>query len=105
MALSLKFIGIKWRYGECSIEQIPGEFGVNATSFLQPSTRDPRFREVHVKNDGYFDCYAVLSPSEALELARLHPSGTPLQQIEAALYEVNIVVAHVFEWETGLDLT
>jgi hypothetical protein len=114
MAFSLKFIGINWRRGEYSIRRIPAEIGISVSTVFD----DPRFREISNDAPGYRDFYAVLSPAEALEIARpyyeklveaLRPSGKQsldekeFQEIETAVRKVDIVVAHVFEWESGLD--
>jgi hypothetical protein len=112
MALSLRFIGISWHNGECSAEPVPGEIG-SGHSLAQ----DPRFRAIPL-NDGYADYFAVLSAAEALEIARPYyeslavswrsvgkesSARAELQQIEAALAKATFVIAHLFEWESGLD--
>lgn len=109
MAFALKFAGIKWSYGEYSLHPIPGEIG-SASSYLD----DPRFRRIKV-NEGYMDAFAILSPAEVLAIARPHyeqlariwsdpsPAEKGLRDLEAALADVQIVFAHVLEWESGLS--
>lgn len=102
MAYSLRFVGLKLRKGEYSMTPIPGE--VSWSSFYCGSGFDPRLRNVHL-NDGYADCFAVLSPAEVLEiLAQSRVIGAELPQMQAAVRQATIVVAHVFEWETGMDI-
>ena len=112
MALSLRFIGVIERNGQCTAEPIPGQIGVG-----HGFARDPWFREIPL-NDGYADYFAVLTPEEALKIARPwyeslaaswksvgkeSAARAELEQIEARLANAAGVIAHIFEWESGLD--
>jgi hypothetical protein len=104
----MEFVGIRWYHGTYSTRPVPGEY----PGATLPT--DPRFRSVYL-NPAYQDAFAVLSPLEALEIARLRykdPSALSasiearaaaektLRDIEAALKEVTFVLAHVKEWES-----
>jgi len=111
MAFALKLTGIKWRDGEYSTIQVPGEM-----SARRPSSDDARFREISI-SAGYLDYYAIHSVDEALKIAASHyqglsklwePTGQShiadetLSQVEEAIEGADFVLAHLFEWESGL---
>lgn len=110
MALGLKFIGVAHHHGEYTIERIPGEVGCGF-EYLQ----DQRFREI-TSTPGFYDSYAILTPEEALAIAKPHyekladlwrttgehsKADAQLEMMEAGLRKANIVIAHVFDWESG----
>jgi hypothetical protein len=99
MAFSLRLVGLTLRQGEYSMTPIPGEFDGSSLD-MDPSV-NPQLKQVHL-SEGYSDYFAVLSPTEALKiLGQSHVHSSELPQLQAAVREATIVVAHVFEWETG----
>lgn len=112
MAFAIKLTAMKWSEGRYSCIEVPGEI-----SDRHLSSDDSRFRQIAL-TAGYLDYFAILSPEEAREIARTHyeelplwpprPTGQPslkdeaLSKAEDALRDVDFVVAHLFEWESGL---
>jgi hypothetical protein len=110
MAFALALVGIEWRGGHYFVREFSRE--IEGAEILRD---DPRFRRIAVC-DGYADAFAVLSPSEALAIARQHyqhlasiwgsegkQAEDALHEVEVGLKDVAIVLAHIFEWESGLD--
>jgi hypothetical protein len=111
MTFAIKLTAMKWRQGRYSCVEVPGEI-----SDQHVSPDDSRFRQISL-TAGYLDYFAILSPSEAREIAAKHyeklsclwePAGKSfvadeaLSKVEGALKDVDFVVAHLYEWESGL---
>jgi hypothetical protein len=111
MAFSIKLTAMKWGEGGYACVEVPGEI-----SDRHVSSDDPRFRQI-AQTTGYLDYFAVLSPEEAREIAAMHykelaslwkSSGhstnaeEALNEAKDALEGADIVVAHLYEWESGL---
>lgn len=104
MAFAIKLTAMKWNQGWYSCIEVPGEI-----SDRHISSDDPRFRQI-AQTAGYLDYFAILSPEEAREIAAAHYKGLSsaweldkaMSKVEDALEGVNFVVAHLFEWDSGL---
>ena len=110
MAFSLRLTGIKWKDGVATAITVPGDVPGGGID-----RQDPRFRELS-EDAGYLDNYAVLSRDEALQIVRdrewlveswmkYDVSGTARSNYEAmqrAIQESDLVIAHNYEWESGL---
>ncbi|MDZ7790296.1 MAG: hypothetical protein U5L08_07365 [Xanthomonadales bacterium] len=111
MAFALKFTGMKWQDGKYGTSQAPGEV---SGEHIPPD--DTRFRKIAL-TAGYIDCFAVLSVDEALNIASAHYKTLPqsfgvdahskhpeenLREVHRALEDADFVIAHLFEWDSGL---
>lgn len=104
MAFAIKLTAMKWDQDGYSSIEVPGEI-----SDRHISSDDPRFRRID-QTAGYLDYFAILSPKEAREIAAapykgLAPAWEPdkaMSKVEDALEDSNFVVAHLFEWDSGL---
>lgn len=111
MAFAVKLTAMKWNQGGYSCVEVPGEI-----SDRHISPNDPRFRRI-AQTAGYLDYFAILSLGEAREIATTHyeelsslwePAGKSsvadeaLNKVKNALEDVDFVVAHLYEWESGL---
>jgi hypothetical protein len=92
MGDSLSLIGINWRVSIPRTEVY--------LSTLPNRIDGPRFRKIEI-TDGYLDSCTVLSPTEAIDLVTDHCSNSALQSFRVAVNKVPII-AHVFQWESGL---
>lgn len=110
MAFSLRLTGIRWKDGIATAITIPGD-----VPGARVNTQDPRFRELS-EDAGYLDYYALLSKEEALQIVqggewlvdgwmKCNASSTARADYEAmqrAIQESDLVIAHNYEWESGL---
>lgn len=104
MAFAIKLTAMKWDQGGYSCVEVPGEI-----SDRHISSDDPRFRQI-AQTPGYLDYFAILSPEEAREIATAHykklssawEPDKAMSKVEHALEDANFVVAHLFEWDSGL---
>jgi hypothetical protein len=106
MATSLEFhciVPVTWEQDECCLLHLPSKIGTYARLW-----EDSRFRNIHGAH-GYLDHYAVLSPAEAAELISLYYEKAvclekegELENIQTTIKRARIVVAHYYEWESGL---
>lgn len=102
MAFSIRMTGMKWCDGEYIPIEVPGEMSGDRVSIT-----DFGFRKIDI-SVGYLDYFSVLSVDEAIELAKSHYEGFPVafdstwKHVRQSLGNVDFVIAHLFEWESGL---
>ena len=111
MAFAIKLTAMKWSQGGYSCLEVPGNI-----SDRHVSPDDPRFRQMALTG-GHLDYFAILSPAEAREIAATHyeelaylwesagksyVADEALSKVENALKDVDFVVAHLYEWGSGL---
>ena len=104
MLTDLILYGFPWTAGEKDGRPIE-KFKVEVGSAYGMAS-DPRFRLVDMTGGmgGYDDHAAVLSQAEVLDLAKAGGAAQEsLDQLKVQLDRYRFVVAHIFEWETGLD--
>jgi hypothetical protein len=102
MAFSIRLTGMKWHDGKYRVIEIPAEISGDTARVA-----DLGFRRIAIST-GHLDYFATLSVSEALELVQHHYEGlsahfrsTQNQALEN-LKRTDFVLAHLFEWDSGL---
>jgi hypothetical protein len=110
MAFSLRLTGIKWQDGVATAITFPGDVPGGGID-----RQDARFRDIS-EDAGYLDYYAVLSQDEALQIVKdrewlveswmkydaRSPARAVYEAMINAIRESDLVIAHDYEWESGL---
>ena len=111
MAFTIKFTGIKIQQGQYETIFVPGE-----VPGLLCNLDESRFTEIKLSLT-YSDSFIILTPAEALKLylryyrvieslseeEDMDDSDSIVGRIEKALSQADFVIAHRYEWESGMS--